>query len=453
MEEQIICKCSVSEGVDTYDSYKDMDINEEYMPEYHIINACMMGHLETIHTYLQSHNINEFLNTGWTLLLYAASCAQVEVIEYLITNGADVNRHKDGYTPLMALCSCTKGTTERCIKCLTLLIKAKANVNANNKQRQTPLMYACTSQEPEFIQELIKYTKNINVYDNMKQTALMYATKANKLDTVKILIQNAVDITLTDNYNVTAKDIASLKGYNKILSLLNFNEEEITNSSEVSKICDWRDMFPSLTSLSDETIDFDVFTILHGMALEKYDYIFQGISIKNFLKLTENDLCHLGVKISAHRVQFMEHLHKFHKKKWSVHSIGIINKSLPYTLYDGIVSLGTVAKHVTVIGSSFQYIQNNIMKANNENVYLTEKQMFNYEEALKETQKTLSLLKKELIQVKALSKRVKKENNIGIPATYIGPKKNTLNWLIPLSVTAIMGIYLYRTEMKYLMKI
>lgn len=46
-------KCSVSEGVDTYDSYKDMDINEEYMPEYHIINACMMGHLETIHTYLQ----------------------------------------------------------------------------------------------------------------------------------------------------------------------------------------------------------------------------------------------------------------------------------------------------------------------------------------------------------------------------------------------------------------
>lgn len=77
-----------------------------------------------------------------------------------------------------------------------------------------------------------------------------------------------------------------------------------------------------------------------------------------------------------------------------------------FRLYDGIVSLGTVAKHVTVIGSSFQYIQNNIMKANNENVYLTEKQMFNYEEALKETQKTLSLLKKELIQVKALSKRV-----------------------------------------------
>lgn len=46
----------------------------------------------------------------------------------------------------------------------------------------------------------------------------MYATKANKLDTVKILIQNAVDITLTDNYNVTAKDIASLKGYNKVLT-------------------------------------------------------------------------------------------------------------------------------------------------------------------------------------------------------------------------------------------
>lgn len=93
----------------------------------------------------------------------------------------------------------------------------------------------------------------------------------------------------------------------------------------------WMDMFPSLINISNKTIDFDVFTILHGMSLEKYSHIFQGTSLKDFLKLTEQDLCRLGIEINAHRIQFIEHLHKFHRKKWSIQSIGAIDKSLPYT--------------------------------------------------------------------------------------------------------------------------
>ncbi|XP_054004851.1 ankyrin repeat, SAM and basic leucine zipper domain-containing protein 1-like isoform X1 [Hylaeus anthracinus] len=439
-------KWPVSKNMNTFDPYDDINIDDKRFSEYRMLNACMTGHLGIVQEYLQLHNVNEFLCTGWTPLLYAALYAQEEVIGFLITNGADVNKHKDGYTPLMALCSCTKGTSEKRIKCLSLLIKANANANTSNKQRQTPLMYACTSQEPEFIQELIKYAKNVNICDSRKQTALIYATIANKPDIVKILIENGADVTLTDYDSLTAKDIAFMKGYNEINSLLNLVEEnEELSIHKISKITDWKDMFPSLTSINDQTIDFDVFTIVHGMALDKYIHIFQGMSIKVFLKLTENDLCSLGIDINAHRVQFMENLHKFHRKKWSIYSIGAINKSLPYTLYDGIVSLGTVARQIAVIGSSFQYIQNSFTKANDENICLTTEQISNYEQELKKTQKTLGLLKKELIQVKALSKRVKKENNIGIPATYIGPKKHTFNWLIPLGMTAIMGIYLYRT--------
>ncbi|XP_076625104.1 uncharacterized protein LOC143343745 [Colletes latitarsis] len=440
-----IKKCSLSQNIDTFDPFKDIDDDEEYGLEYHVINACTMGHLQIIHKYLQSHDVNEFLHTGWTLLLYAASYAQVDIIEYLITNKADVNKHKDGYTPLMALCNCIEGTTEKRIKCLTLLIKANANANTSSKQRQTPLMYACTSQEPEFIQELIKCIKNVNLCDNRKQTALMYAAIANKPDTVKILLENGADVTLTDYRNLTAKDIASLKGHNKVLLLLDFNEEEIINVTEISKIYDWKDMFPSLISKSDQTIDCDVYTILNGMALGNYAHIFQETSLKNFLNLTENDLCHLGIEISAHRIQFLEYLHKFHRKKWSIHSIGAIDKSLPYTIYNGVVSLGTVAKQLAVIGSSFQYVHNNLTKAYNENICLTTEQISNYTQELKKVRTTLGLLKKELIQLKTLSKRIEKENNIGTPATYIGPKIYTSNWLIPLSIIAIMGIYMYRT--------
>lgn len=58
------------------------------------------------------------------------------------------------------------------------------------------------------------------------------------------------------------------------------------------------------------------------------------------------------------------------------------------------------------MGSSFQYIQNYLLKANDENVYLTKEQVFDYEQELKKARKTLCILKKELMQVKELSKKV-----------------------------------------------
>ncbi|XP_076376974.1 uncharacterized protein LOC143259310 isoform X2 [Megalopta genalis] len=422
----------------------NLDPDEDHIFEFHVRNACMSSHLPIIQEYLESHDINNFLYDGWTLLLFAASYTQAETIHYLIQSGADVNKHKDGYTPLMALCSSTRGTIETKIKCLTLLMKAKANVNASNKQRQTSLMWACSSQEPEFVEELLKYANNINACDSRNQTALMYATIANKPDIVKILIEKGVDTTLTDYSNLTAKEIASLKGYDEILSLLNFDEEEIVTISEMSKICDWTDMFPVLSNIKTSTIDFDVSTILNAMGLEQYTHNFEGMSLRDVLQLNEDNLCNLNIDIKAHRSQFMQQLHKFHKKKWNVNSIGLINTALPYTIYDGIIFLGTIAKHIAVIGSSYQYIKNGILEANNENINFTSKQISSLVKILNKTQKSLCSLKKELILLKELSETIKRQNDIGIPATYIGPKKHNSRWLPSISIMTIIGIFIFK---------
>lgn len=413
----------VLKNINTFNQDRNMDNNKEQSIEREMINACTVGKFEIVNKYIESYDINKFLCDGWTPLLYAAFNAQIKVIEYLINNGADVNKHKDGYTPLMALCNSIKETTEQRIKCLTALIEAGANPNANNKQRQTLLMYACTSQEPEFITELVKYTKNINAYDNRKQTALMYATIANKPEVVKILIENAADVTLTDLNGLTVYDVASMKGYDKISSLLNLDEEVAINTYKIFKVYEWRHMFPSLLNIDNETVDPDVYTILYGMNLEKYTHIFQGISLKTFLTLTENDLIHLGLDINAHRIQFMECLHKFHRKKWSIQSIGAINKSLPYTLYNGIVSLGILSKQIAVIGSSFRYIKNSLLKVNSRDIYLTTERISNYEQELKKVQETLSILKNELMQIKALSKGLKKKTILVYPQ-HISDQKN-----------------------------
>lgn len=77
-------------------------------------------------------------------------------------------------------------------------------------------------------------------------------------------------------------------------------------------------------------------------------------------------------------------------------------------LYSGIVSLGTVAKQVSIIGTSFQYIKNSLLKINDEKIYLTNEQIADYENGLKKTRVALDILEKELVQVELLSKVVSK---------------------------------------------
>lgn len=82
---------------------------------------------------------------------------------------------------------------------------------------------------------------------------------------------------------------------------------------------------------TEKCVHFDIVAILYGMGMERYKYLFEGVDLKAFLKLTEDDLVRLGLDMPFQRKQFLEGLHKFHIKSWSTQSIGAIRKSLPYT--------------------------------------------------------------------------------------------------------------------------
>ncbi|KYN03899.1 PREDICTED: ankyrin repeat, SAM and basic leucine zipper domain-containing protein 1 [Cyphomyrmex costatus] len=408
-----------------------------------LMKACMMGQLKTIQEYLeQKHDVDKFLYTGWTLLLYAISSVEPEIVEYLLTHGANPNKHKDGFTPLMALCNSTKGTKTNFLKCLELLIEAKADANATNKRKETALMYACMSKDADFVFELIKYVKNIDAYDSDGKTVLMYATSANKLDNVKILLAHNANTSLTDTHSLSARDIADAKGFSAISALLDEDEEEVQTLYEITEILTWKDLFPNLYPRKKEFLDYDISVMLYGMGLEKYSNLFQGMDIKTFLQLTEEDLCRLGVDITVHRDQFLENLEKFHNRRWLINSFGKLRKTDSYTIYDGVISLINAKKQIGVIASSFQYIKNNLLKAANENIILSSEKRIEYGEELKKTQKTLKLLKNEIIQVKKLAQEIDKENNIGVPAIWISPKSTKSSWTITISITLMVGLYL-----------
>lgn len=420
-----------------------MYVNLDKELEEHVIRSCTKGELSLIVNYLKSHEIDEFLSTGWTLLLYAASEAQSDIVDYLVKNGADVNKHRDGFTPLMALCNCTSGTTEKRIKCLTLLISLGADVDAINKHRQTALMLACASQGVEFVVELLKHVKNLNARDYMKQTALMYATMANRYEIVKALIDKGADVTVKDWNDCTAKDIALTKGYTRILPLVNYMEEVPLNNFGICIIESWKDMFPSLTTMNEDGVDTDVANMLYAMHLDSYASKFRGINLKAFLRMTESKLNSLGVDIRAHRAQLMEYLHRFHRKEWSIHSLGTVNRNTTYTLYDGMVSLGITAKQLAVIGSSFMYVKSNILESFND-TNLIEKHAASYKEEIGKALVSLNNLEKELERMRKFCDKARKGNEILSP-TYIGPKnKRKTNWPMFLSITLIGGICLFK---------
>ncbi|XP_012288717.1 ankyrin repeat, SAM and basic leucine zipper domain-containing protein 1 isoform X2 [Orussus abietinus] len=411
--------------------------------EFTVLNACMTGCLKSIDDYVNGHDINDFLHTGWTPLLYASASVLPDAIEYLLTLGADPNRHKDGYTPLMALCNSSKESSEKWIQCFRLLIKAKVNVNARNNRMETPLMLACMSRGLEEIKELLSYVQDIEARDHDERTAIFYAIIANKYEVVKFLLESNANITCKDRRGLSPKDIAYTKDFDKIIKLLD-SEDNTQVICELTNDQNWKCIFPALCDKNEKATNFDVITLLYGMGFEKYRSHFHGMDLKTFLHLQEEDLIRLGMDIKIHRKQFLENLYKFHIKKWSIQSIGTIKKSLPFTIFDGIISLGKTAKQISVIGSSFRYIKNSLQRAKDVNLDLFVIKKSEYNTELTELQRTLKTLKKEVSQMKTIAEKIDKNAKCKIPATYIG-KKKSYNWPVILSVTLIIGLYLTKT--------
>lgn len=145
-------------------------------------------------------------------------------------------------------------------------------------------------------------------------------------------MKNNASRAIRDTNDMTARDIASTKGFDKIVELLDFEENcDIEDICETTRRDVWTDMFPTLWGDRSKLLNIDVAEMLYGMGLESYKPLFKGMELNTFLKLSEEDLVKLGIDIAMHRKQFMENLHKFHTRAWNIRSIGSIKKYLPYT--------------------------------------------------------------------------------------------------------------------------
>jgi len=148
---------------------------------------------------------------------------QPELIEYLLLNGADANARASkvqntqskalkGFTPLHLLFCFCKISSNLMIEITKFCIENGAEVNAKNKNGETPLHCLCFSYKKENLTDIVRFLIDKGAEINVKseferQTPLhlvcyFYLNDQLK-DIVRLLIEKGEEVNATDRYGST----------------------------------------------------------------------------------------------------------------------------------------------------------------------------------------------------------------------------------------------------------
>ena len=181
--------------------------------EYQLLEASKAGDLELVKKIVTLHphivNCRDLDGRHSTPLHFAAGYNRVGVVEYLLSNGADVHaKDKGGLVPLHNACS--YGHYE----VTELLVKHGATVNVSDLWKFTPLHEAAAKGKYEIVKLLLKHGAD--------------ATKKNRdghspLDLVKEGDQDVVDLLRGDSALLDAAKKGNLSRVQKLLTPENIN--------------------------------------------------------------------------------------------------------------------------------------------------------------------------------------------------------------------------------------
>lgn len=131
-------------------------------------------------------NVNA-VNTesGWTALHYTVSDGNLHSSEVLIQNGADVNSKsaETQQTPVYVAINRLKNP----IKILALLIEKGADINAQDRRGNTPLIDAIRTGNINVVKFLLFHKARLDIVNNQGKTALQIAQEKGQQDIIKIL--------------------------------------------------------------------------------------------------------------------------------------------------------------------------------------------------------------------------------------------------------------------------
>jgi ankyrin repeat protein len=149
------------------------------------------------------------------VLIKAAEQGNINVVKFIIDDGANVNARKDdGMTSLMY------ASLGGHLEIVRALIARGADVNARTNDGVSSLMYASLGGHLEIVRALLAKGADVNAGTNDGRTALMVASVGGRLEVVNALLSKGADVHAETRDRETALLMASIKGHRRVEEVL-----------------------------------------------------------------------------------------------------------------------------------------------------------------------------------------------------------------------------------------
>ncbi|CAH1802310.1 unnamed protein product [Owenia fusiformis] len=145
-------------------------------------------------------NVNACDTFNRTLLMFSLNDQNVEVIKFLLKNGANIDSKTNiGITPLMW------AVKRKAYSCVDLLIKSGADLDSQDTSGRTALMWSLKAlNDKNRIKTFFENNAAIDKVDNDNKTMLMYVAETPYSEFINIIVSKDVDVNATDKEGNTA---------------------------------------------------------------------------------------------------------------------------------------------------------------------------------------------------------------------------------------------------------
>lgn len=204
---------------------------------------------ELDHGPFKGFDVDEPVNSRWSLLFEACFLARPDIVQYLIEErGVDTSPDETGESPLMVACY-SDGDSDDVLKIAKVLIKNATRISLSNTAGITALMFASRHGHIEVVKYLLSLNDALHSIDNECKNALFHAIEGKQKEIAKILIDAGIDLSVTNNFGCTARNFAYGENQLEIVELFPEEVYEYQTPSAFMSYNRFEDLIPGMSEV------------------------------------------------------------------------------------------------------------------------------------------------------------------------------------------------------------
>ncbi|XP_065673825.1 golgin subfamily A member 4 isoform X2 [Hydra vulgaris] len=193
--------------------------------------ACAQGFAEIVEFIISNGaNVNMSDSEGKTPLMKACEQSNTKIVECLLKNGAETNVFDMNHVSAMHIAA-AQGNIEIGM----MLADHNAKLDVKDKNQVTPLHLCCALGNKDFVDFLLTEYVAVNCIDSQRRTPLMAACIDGHEDIVELLIENNADVLLVDKDGSTAYQLAENYKNSGICAILKSHTAKVNRQTPTSR--------------------------------------------------------------------------------------------------------------------------------------------------------------------------------------------------------------------------